>query len=248
MKRLYIEVDHSLHYYESRLHIDFNNIDDIQQKLTICEQIGLKYIILNVENIKGNILTDFKSIINSHKMLNLNLRINLKPESIRVFKNSIKKLEKIPCLLSIETSNKDLQLKAARDSRVDLISYSHPDILKTLNTGVISLTKQNKSYIEFSLSSLREDNRYFQSKNFRNLYRFLHFAIKEKANYIISGNFEHPYDIRHPKALVSLCCSLLDIPILHSKNAVGKNVESLLKRKEDLLNKNIIENGVKLIE
>ena len=70
-------------------------------------------------------------------------------------------------LLSVETFDKDTQIYAAKDSRVDILSFSEQKFLKTLSRGVISLVKQSGSFIEFSLAPIMITNKSIQSKNFR---------------------------------------------------------------------------------
>jgi len=120
-------------------------------------------------------------------------------------------------------------------------------ILKTLSAGVISLTKQNDSFIEFSLNSIMSDKKGQQSKNFRQIYKYLGRAMKNKANILVSGNFYEAYHLRHPRSLISILNTLLEIPLQQSKLFFRENVEDLLKRVNRRIDKNFIENQVKLI-
>ena len=86
-----------------------------------------------------------------------------------------------------------------------------------------------------------------QSKNFRNLYRIIHKVRKLKGSYILSGDFNELYDIRHPRALISICYTLLDIPLAELKRAFKENPLKLLKKIEKRQDSAILENGVKLI-
>jgi len=147
----------------------------------------------------------------------------------------------------VESADKKIQIQAAKDSRVDVVSFSEQAVLRTIFPGVISLTKQNQSFIEFSLASIMVKNKSLQSKNLRNLYRGVQLANNLNANYIISGNFDDLYAIRHPRALISICHTLLGISVLRAKNSFSKNVVSLLNRVQMRKDKNFIETGVKLI-
>ncbi len=234
-------------YFESRLRVNFDDLNEIKKKLELCEKLGIKNLILEPKEDIQNISLEIKRIIKDATKINIYYRHTLNPDNLQDFKKSIKRFNNHPEILSVETSNKDIQIHAARDSRVDLISFSHPEIIKTLSNGVISLAKQNKSFIEFSLSSIMVKNRSIQSKNFRNLYRFIHKVRKLKGSYILSGDFNDLFDIRHPRALISICYTLLDIPLAELKSAFKENPLKLLKRIEKRQNSAILENGVKLI-
>ena len=238
----------SLSYFESRLRVNFNDINEIKEKLEFCEKLGIRNLILEPIKKVQTISVDLKALIKKFTKINIYYRYTLRPDNLQDFKRTIKKFKNHPEIVSVETSNKEIQSYAARDSRVDLISYSHPEIIKTLTNGVISLVKQNQSFIEFSLSSIMANNRAVQSKNFRILYRFINKVRNFKANYILTGDFDELFDIRHPRALISICNTLLDIPIGELKRVFKENPMKLLLRCEKKQNSSILDNGIKLIE
>ena len=174
-------------------------------------------------------------------------RTNINPKNLERLSKELKGIGHSSNIIVVESADKKIQIQAAKDSRVDVISFSEQPVLKTIFPGVISLTKQNHSFIEFSLASIMVKNKSLQSKNLRNLYRGVQLANKLNANYIISGNFDDLYSLRHPRALISVCHTLLGIPLLQAKNVFSKNVVSLLNRVQMRQDKNFIESGVKLI-
>lgn len=215
-------------YFESRLPVDFRDFKEIKTKIKICEELGIKNIILEPLNRIEKVSLDFKEKVQSESRINIYFRINLRLETIKEFKQMIGKYNNFQDILSVESLNKEVQLQSAKDSRVDIVSFSNPDILQTLSPGVISLTKQNNSFIEFSLAPLMESNKTIQSKNFRKIYKNMQLALKSKASYIISGNFRNIFDYRHPRALISICYSLLGIPMSIAKVAYIKNPQQLV--------------------
>ena len=234
-------------YFESRLKANFDDVDNIKEKIEFCESMGIKNIILEPTVSLNKIPLNIKQKLKEFTRINLYYRINLQPNNLNTFKKKIKNYNRFSDILSVETSDKEIQIHAARDSRVDIISFSEHDILKTLTPGVISLIKQNSSFIEFSLAPIMENNKSFQSKNFRNSYRFLQLARRLNVNYIISGNFNEVFDFRNPRAMISICHSLLGIPLLEAKAAFSDNIQLLLNRVNQRQDKDLIEDGVRLI-
>ncbi len=235
-------------YFESRLRLNFKDFIDIKKKVQLSEKLGIMNLILEPIDIKEKINQDLKERIINETNIKIHFRVNLKIKSLKEYKTYLNKFNNFPDIFSIETLNKDIQLQAAKDSRVDIISFSNIDILKSLSPGVISLTKQNNSFIEFSLAPIMTRNKAFQSKNFRILFRSLQLAKKMKANYIISGNFNNYFDLRHPRALISICNSLLGLSLIEAKTAFRENPKKILLRVKDRMNESIIESGVKLIK
>lgn len=234
-------------YFESRLSIKTEDLTKIKQQLEFCENLGIKNLILEPENKIKKVPADLKRKISNLTKIKLYYRITLNPSGVNELKQKLTNYNKFVDLLSVETIDKDTQIYAAKDSRVDILSFSDQNILKTLSRGIISLVKQNGSYIEFSLAPIMVVNKTVQSKNFRNLYRSINLVKNLKANYIISGNFENLYDFRHPRALISLCTSLLEIPLNEAKKVFKDNPLDLLKRAQRRLDRNILATGVRLI-
>ncbi len=237
-----------MQYFESRLRVNFEDIQDFNKKIDFCERLEVKNVIIEPISDPQKIPHKLLREISINKKINIFLRNNIRSENLNDFKNKIAKVSNLSNIISVETSNKEVQIHAARDSRVDVVSYSNSEIIKTLTDGVISLVKQNASFIEFSLAPLIVNNKSLQSKNFRNLYRFLAICRKLKAPVIISGNFENVYDLRQPRSLISICTSLLGVPINEAKKFFKENPISLINRAKNRQNKNIFENGVRIIE
>ena len=204
-------------------------------------------MIVELENNGEKMRSDLKRRIEEIPSINVKYRTNINPKNLESLIKKLKGIGQSSNIIVIESVDKKIQIQAAKDSRVDVISFSEPAVLKTIFPGVISLTKQNHSFIEFSLAPIIVKNKSLQSKNLRNLYRGVQLANKLNANYIISGNFDDIYSLRHPRALISVCHTLLGISLLRAKNSFSKNVVSLLNRVQMRQDKNFIELGVKLI-
>ena len=235
-------------YFESRLKVNVYDLDEIQRKLEFCEKLGIQNIILEPINDLKKLLEIWKKGKLQTTKINIFFRLNLIPQSLNELKSLIKNYNKFPFILSVESLDKQVQIHAARDSRVDILSFSNQNILKSLTSGVISLIKQNNSFIEFSLDSIMIRNKAIQSRNLRNLYKFMHQALNTNANYIISGNFTELFDLRHPRSLVSICNSILEIPLDKAIKGFKNNPILLIERVQKRKDESIIESGVKLIE
>ena len=233
-------------YFESRLRLNLRNIEDIEQKLNFCKDLGIRNLILEFENNTKNITTELKEKISKFSALKIYYRTTIKPKSLDDLKKRLNQAKNFSSIISVESSDRQVQIQAAKDSRVDIVSFSDESVIKTITPGVISLTKQNNSFIEFSLGPIMVKNKAIQSRFLRSLYRALQLAMQLNANYIISGNFDDAFKLRHPRALISISHTLLGMPLLNAKKAFSENVITLINRAQMRQNKNFIEPGVKL--
>ncbi len=234
-------------YFESRLRVNTSNFKEIEQKLHFCKLLGIQNVIIELEINGEKMQLDLKRRIEEISNINVKYRTNINPKNLESLIKKLKGIGQSSNVIVVESADKKIQIQAAKDSRVDVVSFSEQAVLKTIFPGVISLTKQNQSFIEFSLAPIMVKNKSLQSKNLRNLYRGVQLANRLNANYIISGNFDDLYSLRHPRALISVCHTLLGIPLLRAKNCFSKNVVSLLNRVQMRQDKNFIESGVKLV-
>lgn len=234
-------------YFESRLKINIDDFAEIERKLKFCQELRITNLILEPKSDVLKLNSELKHRISKFSTLNLYYRINLKPKSLNDLKKRIQHYRNFSDIISVESMDKNVQIQAAKDSRVDIISFSDQNIIKTISPGIISLTKQNRSFIEFSLAPIMARNQVVQSRYLRHLYRAIQLAVQFKVNYIISGNFDDLFKLRHPRALISVCHTLLGIPLLSAKKAFSENVLTLINRVQARQDKNIIESGVKLL-
>lgn len=235
-------------YFESRLRLDMENFEEIKNKFSICEKLGIRNVIVEpVENFR-TLGIDLREKLTSLTKMHIYYRISLQPKNMDDLRHKLSTNKKLPTIISIETPIKEIQIQAAKDSRVDVISFANPQIMKTLTPGVISLSKQNRSFIEISLSSMMVVNKAQQSKNFRELYRIIHLVNSLRGTLIINGNFEDLYHLRHPRTLISICHTLLGLSMIDAKKAFNENVKKLIERVYDRYDKNFIEYGIKFIK
>ncbi len=235
-------------YFESRLRINIDDFQDIKEKLQLCKVLGINFVILESLKDEKKITPQLKEKINNISELNFFYRINIKQDKIENYKRRLKAFGSANDIISVESLNKDIQIRAAKDSRIDIVSFSDPNILKTLTPGILSLIKQNNSFIELSLASILNKNRGIQSKNFRLLYKSLELIRKHRIKYIISGNIHSTFDIRHPRGLASVCNTLLGLPLGEAKKVFITYPNLLINRVKNRIDKTIIEDGVRLIK
>ena len=109
-----LEVILYLSYFESRLLANFDNFNDILEKLEFCEKLGIKNVILEPKNNIIAIPLELKSKIRLETKINTFYRINLRIDNSEDLKRKIKHFNNFSDILSIESLNKEVQLRAAR--------------------------------------------------------------------------------------------------------------------------------------
>ena len=100
-------------YFETRLPVDFNDFNEVIKSLKLCEELGIKNVIIEPKNIKTKISLENKEILERETKLNIYYRINLRLDNLKNYKNRIKHFNRFSDILSIESLNKEVQIHAA---------------------------------------------------------------------------------------------------------------------------------------
>lgn len=233
--------------FESRLRVDWRDIEDLNKKIELCKKLDIKNIIIEPLNF-NNSIRKLQEKLDLAQDLQVYYRINLQVKTLKEFKNRIRNLGKLPHVIGIETPNKEVLLQAAKDSRIDVISFSNVQLIDSLSPGIISLLNQNNAFIEFSMAPILVSNKRLQSKNFRKIHKSIELARQLNSNIIISGDIMDPFDIRNPRGWMSICNTLFEIPLNEAKKMLKENPLRLIKRAESRFNRNHIDEGIKLLE
>ncbi|MFO8019297.1 MAG: RNase P subunit p30 family protein [Promethearchaeia archaeon] len=234
-------------YYETRLRVDLQNSEEVAEYLNTCEQVGITNLIIEPLTSEFMITDAIKNQIQSLTNIKIYFRITMNPRNLKEFNRKIQKFNNFKYLLAVESSNKRIQLKASKDSRVDILTFSNIRKIKSISKGVLSLLSQNNTYLELSLSPLLINNKSEQSRNFRITYRFMERVLNSRVKYLLCGDAPSRFCLRNPRALISICVSLLDIPIQKAKMGFEKYPQTLVKDKFIKNDTQKFGNGFKLI-
>ncbi|TFF98874.1 MAG: hypothetical protein EU547_00245 [Promethearchaeota archaeon] len=232
--------------FESRLKVNIQDLNEIKQKLSLCEKLGINNVILEPKNEIFKIQSKRKEYIQDLSEVNIYFRNTYYIKDLNELKQKIKLFKKSEDIISIESPNQEVQNYASRDSRIDLISFSNYEILRTASDSVLSLARQYNTFIELCLNSIMIKKKSYQSRVFRSLYKLFNMKIENKL--IISGNFKHLYDLRNPRSMISIVHTLFDMPIQKAEDAFSRNVLSLLERVKLRNDPSRFENGVRIIK
>ena len=236
-----------LSYFETRLRISFQHFEDLIQHIRFCEKLKIRNLIIEPLNNEVVISRSLKNKIQDLTSIRIYYRITLNPYDLKEFNQKIQKFNDFSDILAVESQNKSVQLKASKDSRVDILSFSEINNTKNISKGVLSLLNQHNKYLEVSLSPLLIENRSSQSRNFRIIYRTMEKILDSRVKYFFCGDPLNKFDLRNPRSFISICNSLLDIPIEKARMGFEKYPQELIDKKSSERKSEKLQNGVKLI-
>lgn len=178
-------------------------------------------------------------------------RVTLEPKSASHLKQELARWVSRRCLIAVQSTDKEILEVAARDGRVDMITFPSMEYFKDISKGILSLLKQNRIFIDLHFNELITSYGNKRTRILRNLYKLFKQAKPLTYSYLISLG-THPSKtpfqyFRGPRELGAILISLLELPEVHAKQMLRENGEQLailyLKRDQKLF----IQPGVEII-
>jgi len=237
-------------YFNSRINLDGLSLQQIIKKLKLYQKLGFHQFILDQKFSDENgdcspvtsLNKDYQNKI--HRIISI-----VDPPSISELKKLLSKITSLKrYIIAIESDNKDILAFAANDSRILVIQATKLKYMKILDDGIVSLLKQSKKYVCFSLIGIFKQQGLLRSRNLREISKFLS-LFKNKEYILIYGDDEDDnLFLRGPRELISVLNSIFDIPILKAKSFFRDNPLNLVNYVERKLSSNTIEEGLRIIK
>ena len=222
--------------------------EEIINKLNLYKFVGF-HIIFVEYNFDFNF--DYRDHLNKiQKLTTLKLigKISFQPASVNDLKDKLQKAQKYKdFVISIISNNKDILTFAAKDSRVDIISFTRIENIKKLTPGIISLLKQFNKFFEISIIDVLNTNKNNRSRVFREIYKILNLVHNNMEILLFGGSESENFHIRGPREIISIFHSIFNLNIAKSKRIVRENPSQLIKRLISRNNPNNLQSGVKVV-
>lgn len=186
--------------------------------------------------------------IQEEENLEIHGKIIISPKTQKDLKNSLKNLSNFSdFLISVNSIDKDLLTLAINDSRVDVISFPSIRDLNHVTSGIISLLKFQKKFLEFSFRDVLRTSAHERSRLFHEINKFLH-TVSNSTQILLYGGCERSiFEIRGPREIATIFAAIFDLPYQTSKKIVQSNPEQIIKNLSERKSTNHFPNGVKII-
>lgn len=187
--------------------------------------------------------------IQNQTKIKLFYRVTVHTNDVNEFNCALNKISNYKALIIVlQSTNKDLLTFAAKNSRIDVLSFSSVEEIKSLTPGIISLIKQSKKYIEISLIDLFMQKTFERSRSFREIYKILRLANNKEHIFIYAGLESSIYYIKGPREIISILNSIFEIPLSKAKSILSTNPSGLIENIQNRTDVNFLEDGVRIVK
>jgi len=224
-----------------RKFIDLNikaTVKNLLEMMEKSKKLGYKLVGVDVSLLKG---------VNSG--IDMVSRINLTPKNINELSRDLKKYRRRVEIISVQCNSINISRKAAKDHRVDIISFSEHINGKRrvwLDRQEANLASESNVFYEFLFKDLLGKRGLTASKVIYNWRRELANARKYDVPVLISSGASSTLELREPRALASVM-RLLDLDEAEALEMVSTTPLKLVERNRGKLDERFVSPGVRVV-
>jgi len=174
-------------------------------------------------------------------------RVDLKPKTPKELIHNLRKLRRKFEVICIQCESKAVARQAAKDHRVDLLSFPSLDFRKRFfDKAEAELASKTLAALEVEMKPLLILEGPPRIRLLSNLRKEVTLAKKSHVPIVISSGATDEKLMRKPRELAALA-SLFDLDEISAIEAVSKNPATIVKRNREKLSSKFIAPGIKIV-
>jgi len=174
-------------------------------------------------------------------------RIDLKPTNTTELLKSLRILRRRVEIISVNCISKGVARQAAKDRRVDILSFSHLDMKRRFfDSAEAELASKSQVALEFDLAPLLYLYGYQRIRLLSKLREETFIAKKYKVPIILSSGANNVSLLRKPEDYASLGY-LFGLDLNDARDSMSKNPKEIIERNRRKLSPNFVAPGVYVI-
>ncbi|RLI13039.1 hypothetical protein DRO35_01460 [Candidatus Bathyarchaeota archaeon] len=174
-------------------------------------------------------------------------RIDLEPSNTAELLNDLRRLRRKVEVISVKCMSKSVARQAAKDHRVDILSFSPLDVRKRFfDLAEAELASKTQVSFEIDMAPLLYLQGYRRIRLISKLREEVYIAKKRDVSIIISSGASEPKLLRKPKDLASLGY-LFELDPDNAEKALSDNPRELIERNRRKLSSNHVAPGIYVV-
>jgi RNase P/RNase MRP subunit p30 len=174
-------------------------------------------------------------------------RVDLAPKSANELLVQLRRFRRKFEIISVTCQSKPIARQAAKDRRVDLVSFPSPDFRQRFfDAAEAELMASALASLEIDMFSLLSGTSFERIRMLSNLRREIATAEKFSVPIVISSGAEDEFFMRTPRDFAAFSC-LFDMPLASALEAVSKNPLTIVKRNRAKMSPRYVAPGIRVI-
>jgi len=234
-------------FVDLHLCVPFDNMEQTKLMIENSKALGYNLISIPVSPKNGQEKVHYLRNICRKVGLDFASRVDLEPNSPRELLTYLRRFRRKFELLCVICDSKAVARQAAKDRRVDLLSFPSTNPRKRFfDAAEAELASHALASLEIDMSMLLSAEGFQRIRLLSSLRREVTIAKKFRVPIIISSGAKNMYFMRKPMEYVALSL-LFDLERSSALDALSKNPLNIVKRNREKLSQNFVAPGVHIV-
>jgi RNase P/RNase MRP subunit p30 len=174
-------------------------------------------------------------------------RVDLLPRTAEELLASLRKLRRKFEIIAVACESKNVARQAAKDRRVDLVSFPKPDYRNAIfDAAEAELASRSNVSLEIETNPLLTLEGPQRARLLSNLRRQVTTALDQHVPVVVSSGVSEEFLLRGPKDVAALA-SLFDLTRTYALEAVSKNPTRIVKANRRKLESKFVAPGIRIV-
>jgi RNase P/RNase MRP subunit p30 len=232
------------------LHLSFNVKDSCRAQQVLTKAASLGYGLVSVPLAPEANETEIANLrrICSDLKMDFASRVDIAPRTRGQLMHLLRKLRRKFEVVGVHCGNKEVARQAAKDRRVDLLSFPSSDYRKRFfDWAEAELTSKSLAALEFEIKPLLLLEGQARIRLLSTLRRELSIAKEYSVPVVVSSGADTEMLLRKPKEVAALI-SLLSLDEVSALDMISTNPCEIVVRNREKLSRGFIAPGIRLVK
>lgn len=226
--------------------VNVKNLEKVSRVTSKASKLGYKLIAMPF---LPNSKEEIQNLKNMCKIAGIDLvsRVDIKPRTARELIYNLRRLRRKFEIISVLCESKEVARQAAKDRRVDLLTFPSLSFRKRFfDRAEAELASNSLASLEIGMKPLLVLEGLPRIKHLSTLRREAATAQEFHVPIVISSGVSDELFLRKPRELAALA-SLFDLDKTSALDAISKNPSAIVKRNREKLSASFIAPGIRII-
>jgi len=234
-------------FVDLHLRPSIKNLDQVMRIVSKSSELGYSLVgIPFPPNVARDEISQLQHICRNAK-IELVTRVDFVPKTPHELLQHLRHFRRKFEIISVTCTSKGIARQAAKDRRVDLLSFSATDLRKRFfDSAEAELASKALSCLEIEMAPLLSLNGFSRVHLLSRLRREVAIAKEFKVPVAISSGATNEYFLRGPHEYAALT-TLFDMPLPSALRALSEDPISIVKRNREKLSPDYVAPGIRIV-
>jgi RNase P/RNase MRP subunit p30 len=234
-------------FYDLHLRVPLNDFDLAEKMIRKASMLGYSGVGIPLpNNVSNDTISELRQLC-INVGIDLVTRVSLVPKSANELLSQLRRFRRRFELVSVACLSKPVARQAAKDRRVDLVSFPSSDFRKRFfDNAEAELAASALAALEIDMFPLISATSFERIHLFSNLRREVTIAKKLAVPVVISSGVVNEFSMRKPQDFAAVTY-LFDMPITTALDCFSENPLTIIKRNRAKLSPNYVAPGIRVI-